>query len=162
MIYIKYTENERFSNTSHTKNHRKLCPQKLQKLSSLNAILCHNLFNFVKVLWRKINSKKTLSKLPFGGKFKDKQNVWIRSWFQKDVLIGQFPSKSVKVFLRKIGWVSIPSKSIKVLWQSCWCRFTDQRTLTKFLMEDFDRVNGPLYLVMIPIAIHLYVYGLVM
>ena len=39
MIYIKYTENERFSNTSHTKNHRKLCPQKPQKLSSLNTIL---------------------------------------------------------------------------------------------------------------------------
>ena len=39
MIYIKYTENERFSNTNHTKNHRKLCPQKKQKLSSLNTIL---------------------------------------------------------------------------------------------------------------------------
>ena len=109
MIYIKYTENERFSNTSHTKNHRKLCPQKPQKLSSLNTILRHNLFKFVKVLRRKISSKKTLSKLHFGGKFKDKQNAWIRSWFQKAVLIGQFPSKYVKVFLRKnrMGFYSL-------------------------------------------------------
>jgi len=52
-------------------------------------------------------------KLPFSVKLKNKRNGWIRSWFRKDVLIGQFPSKSVKVF-RKIGWVSIPSKSIKV------------------------------------------------
>ena len=79
----------------------------------------------VKVFWQKICAKKTLSKiiqfsqsmfdqsfypkLPFSSKFKDKQNSWIRSWFQRDVLIGQFPLKSVKVF-RKIGWVSIPSK----------------------------------------------------
>ena len=34
-------------------------------------------------------------------------------------------------------------------------RTLSKKTLTKFLMEDFDRVNGPLYLVMIPIAIHL-------
>ena len=32
----------------------------------------------------------------------------------KDVFIGHLPSTSVKVF-RKIGWVSIPAKSIKVL-----------------------------------------------
>ena len=32
----------------------------------------------------------------------------------RKVVIDQFPSKSVKVF-RKIGWVSIPSKSFKVL-----------------------------------------------
>ena len=31
----------------------------------------------------------------------------------KNILIGYFPSKSIKVF-RKIGWSSIPSKSIKV------------------------------------------------
>jgi hypothetical protein len=41
-------------------------------------------------------------------------------------------------------------------------RTLSKKTLTKFLMEDFDRVNGPLCLVMIPIAMHLYVYGLVM
>ena len=52
-------------------------------------------------------------KLPFSVKLKNKRNGCIRSWFRKDVLIGQFPSKSIKVF-RKIGWVSIPSKSIKV------------------------------------------------
>jgi len=55
----------------------------------------------------------------------------------KDVLIGQFPSESVKVF-RKIGWVSIPSKSIKVLWQSFWCRFTRSK--------NFDQVfDGKLW-----------------
>ena len=53
-----------------------------------------------------------------------------RSWFRKNVLIGQFPSKSVKDF-RKIGWVSIPSKSIKVLWQSFWCRFTRSKNFVK-------------------------------
>ena len=72
-----------------------------------------------------------------------------RSWFRIDLLIGQLPSKSVKVF-RKIGWVCILSKSINVLWQSFWCRFTwsknfvQEKTLTKFLMENFDCVNGPL------------------
>ena len=35
----------------------------------------------------------------------------------KTILIGQFPSKSIKVF-RKIGWSSIPSKSVKVFDQS--------------------------------------------
>jgi len=34
----------------------------------------------------------------------------------KDILIGQFPSKSVNVF-RKLWWVSIPSKSVKGFWQ---------------------------------------------
>ena len=37
-------------------------------------------------------------KLRYGGNFKHKQNGCIRSWFRKDVLIGQFPSMSVKVF----------------------------------------------------------------
>jgi hypothetical protein len=61
----------------------------------------------------------------------------------KDVLLGQFPSKCIKVFI-KIGWVSIPSKSIRVLWQSFWCSFTrSKKTLTKCLMKNFDRVNGP-------------------
>jgi len=68
-----------------------------------------------------------------------------RFWFPKDVLIGQFPSKSVKVF-RKIGWVSIPSKSIKVLWQRFWCRVTP---LKNFVKENFDQVvdgkNGLLH-----------------
>ena len=87
---------------------------------------------------------KFYPKLPFSIKFKNKQNGWIRSWFRKDVLIGKFPSKSVKVF-RKIGWVSIPSKSIKVFNAG----LHDQRTLlkktvTKFLIENFDHVNRPL------------------
>ena len=54
----------------------------------------------------------------------------------KDVLIGQFPSNSVKVF-RKIGWVSILSKSNKVLWQSFSCRFTRSKN---FVKENFDHV----------------------
>jgi hypothetical protein len=51
-------------------------------------------------------------------------------------LIGQFLSKSIKVF-RKIGWVSIPSKSIKVHWQSFWCRFTRSKN---FVKENLNQV----------------------
>jgi hypothetical protein len=36
--------------------------------------------------------------------------------YSKNVLIGQFPSKSVKVF-RKLWWVSISLKSVKNVWQ---------------------------------------------
>jgi hypothetical protein len=59
-------------------------------------------------------------------------------------LIGQFPSKSVKVS-RKIGWVFIPSKFFDKVFD---VGLQDQRTLskktlTKFLMENFERVNGP-------------------
>ena len=55
----------------------------------------------------------------------------------KTILIGQFPSKSIKVF-KKIGWSSIPSKSVKVFDAG----LHGQKTLTKFLMEKFDCVNG--------------------
>jgi hypothetical protein len=48
----------------------------------------------------------------------------------KTILIGQFPSKSIKVF-RKIGWSSIPSKSVKVFDQSFWCRFTWSKNFDK-------------------------------
>ena len=58
------------------------------------------------------------------------------SWFRTDVLIDQFPLKSVKGF-RKIWRVSIPSKSIKILWQSFWCRFTRSEN---FVKETFDQV----------------------
>ena len=75
---------------------------------------------------------KCLCKLPIGGKFKDKQN----GWFRKEVLVDQFPSKTVEVF-RQIGWVSIPSKSIKILWQSFWCRFTRSKN---FVKENFHQV----------------------
>jgi len=45
---------------------------------------------------------------------------------EKDVLIGQFPSKS-----------------IKVLWQSFWCRFTHSKN---FVKENFDQVfDGKLW-----------------
>jgi hypothetical protein len=46
----------------------------------------------------------------------------------EDVLIGQFPSKFVKGF-RKIGWISIPSKSIKVFDKVFDAGLHDQRTL---------------------------------
>ena len=67
----------------------------------------------------------------------------------KTILIGYFPSKSIKVF-RKIGWSSIPSKFIKVrqiLTKVFDAGLHGQKTLsrkalTKFLMENFDRVNG--------------------
>jgi hypothetical protein len=48
---------------------------------------------------------------------------------------------SIKVF-RKIGWSSIPSKSVKVFDAG----LHGQKTLTKFLMENFDRVNGALHI----------------
>jgi len=106
--------------------------------------------NFVKFIpfTRSKFDQNCYPKLPFRFEFKNKQNGWIRSWFQKDVLIGQCPSKSVKVF-RKIGWVSILSKS-EVLGQNLYSGLHDHRTLskktlTKFLMENFDRVNGPLH-----------------
>jgi hypothetical protein len=57
-----------------------------------------------------IIQESVYTKLPFGGKFKDKQNGWIRSWFRTDELIGQFPSKSVNVFWQ-IGWVFYSVKS---------------------------------------------------
>ena len=46
----------------------------------------------------------------------------------EDILIGQFPSKFVKGF-RKIGWISIPSKSIKVFDKVVNAGLHDQRTL---------------------------------
>jgi hypothetical protein len=56
----------------------------------------------------------------------------------KTILIGYFPSKSIKVF-RKIGWSSIPSKFIKVFDAG----LHGQKTLSKkALTENFDRVNG--------------------
>jgi hypothetical protein len=66
-----------------------------------------------------------------------------RSWFRKNVLIGQFPSKSVKDF-RKIGWVSIPSKFFDKVFDAGLHdhRTLSMKTLAKFLMENFDRVNG--------------------
>jgi hypothetical protein len=56
--------------------------------------------------------------------------------------------RSPSKFLEKIGWVSIPPKSIKVLKKVFDASLQNKRTLskktlTKFLMENFDRVNGP-------------------
>jgi len=99
--------------------------------------------------WRKIGSKKILSKLSrlhdqsFSKVSIPSHHLAVNSktnnryWFRKDVLIGQFPSKSVKVF-RKIGLVFSPSKSIKVLWQSFLSRFTRSK--------NFDQVfDGKLW-----------------
>jgi hypothetical protein len=47
----------------------------------------------------------------------------------------------IKVF-RKIGWSSIPPKSVKVFDAG----LHGQKTLTKFLIENFDRVNGALHI----------------
>ena len=64
----------------------------------------------------------------------------------------QSPSKSVKVS-RKIGWSSIPSKSVQVLWWTLIKVFFDrlhyqslrQKLWPSFLVqENFDIVNGPL------------------
>ena len=56
---------------------------------------------------------------------------------RKDVLIGQFPSKSDNVF-SKLGWVSIPSKFFDKVFDA---GLHDQRKLTNFFMENFDRVK---------------------
>jgi hypothetical protein len=63
----------------------------------------------------------------------------------KTILIGYFPSKSIKVF-RKIGWSSIPSKFIKVR-QSFWPKFLMQVYMVKnFVKESFDKVfDGKLW-----------------
>ena len=53
--------------------------------------------------------------------------VNIISSFQNSMLIGWFPSKSIKVW-RKIGWSSIPSKLVKVFDQ----RFLWPLSLSKF------------------------------
>ena len=67
-------------------------------------------------------------------------------------MIGWFPSKSVKVS-RKIGWSSIPSKSVQVLWWTLIKVFFDrlhyqslrQKLWPSFLVqENFDSVNGTL------------------
>ena len=127
--------------------HHQCFRQKLGK-----SFLTDNLHkeNFIKVIsfMRLKLSHSFYLELPFDNKFKDKQNDWIRSWSRKDVLIGQFPSKSVTVF-RKIGCVSIPPKSVQVHQRSL-TKFLMQVymikglcPLTKFLMANFDRVNGP-------------------
>ena len=61
--------------------------------------------------------------------------VNIISSFQNSILIGWFPSKSIKVW-RKIGWSSIPSKLVKVfdqrfLWPLSLSK-SHQKTLSKF------------------------------
>ena len=59
--------------------------------------------------------------------------------FRKHVLIGQFQSKSINIF-RKIGWISIPSKFFDKVFDA---GLNDQRTLTKFLIENIDHENMP-------------------
>ena len=53
----------------------------------------------------------------------------------KDVMIGQFPSKSIKVF-RKIGWVSIPSKFFDKVFDA-GLHDHYQRTLSKEILNKF-------------------------
>jgi hypothetical protein len=60
--------------------------------------------------------------------------VNIISSFQNSVLIGWFPSKSIKVW-RKIGWSSIPSKLVKVFNQ----RFLWPLSLSKFHQKLWQR-----------------------
>ena len=109
-------------------------------------------------VWLKICSKKTVVKvitftwskfdqsfypnLPFGRHFSHSCDFGYIDLDSKYVLSGEFSSKPVKGS-RKIGWVSISSKSIKVLWQSCWCRFTRPKN---FVKENFDQVfDGKLW-----------------
>ena len=107
--------------------HKKLGPSFWQKIWSKE--------NFVKVIpfTRSNLDQSFYPKLPFGSCiFKKKQTGWIRTWFWKDILIGQFPSKPVKVF-RKIGWVSIPWKYIKVF---------DACLHKDFVKENFDQLSS--------------------
>ena len=76
----------------------------------------------------------------------------IMTLFEFSILIGWFLSKSVKVS-RKIGWSSIPSKSVQVLWWTLIKVFFDrlhyqslrQKLWPSFLVqENFDSVNGTL------------------
>jgi hypothetical protein len=53
----------------------------------------------------------------------------------KDFMIGQFPSKSIKVF-RKIGWVSIPSKFFDKVFDA-GLQDHYQRTLSKQILNKF-------------------------
>ena len=74
----------------------------------------------------------------------------------KDVLIGQIPNKTVKVF-RKIEWVSNMSKFYDNVFYAGLHdhRTLSKKTLTKFLMENFDRVNGHLELADILVSLYL-------
>jgi hypothetical protein len=107
--------------------------------------------------WRKICSTKTLSKLTclhdqslikvfipsYLSAVNSKTNKMAEwSSFRKDVLIGQFPSKSIKIF-RKIWWVSIQPKSIKVLWPSFWsCKLVFSLLI---LTLSLSKIKGNMY-----------------
>jgi hypothetical protein len=56
------------------------------------------------------------------------------SSFQNSILIGWYPSKSIKVW-RRIGWSSIPSKLVKVFDQ----RFLWPLSLSKFNQKLWQR-----------------------
>jgi hypothetical protein len=52
---------------------------------------------------------------------------------------------SYSFYIYQYGWSSIPSKSIKVVDAGLHSQKTlSKKTLTKFLMENFDRVKGAL------------------
>ena len=67
--------------------------------------------------------------------FKLTRNCLHRSWSER-CFDWSIPIKVLQSFW-KIGLVSISSKSIKVLWQSFWCRFTRTKN---FVKENFDQV----------------------
>ena len=81
-------------------------------------------------------------KLPFGRHCSNSCAFVCIALDSKDVLSGQFPSNSIKAF-RKIGWISIPSKFFDNVFDACLHdqRILSKKTLTKFLMDNFDRVN---------------------
>jgi len=121
--------------------------------------------NLVKGFWRKFTQRKTLSnvsgfhdqsvlkfyqcfylKLPLGSKFKDKQNdskkmfdwsipIKVHRSFQKNRMGFLFRQirQSQSTFFDKVFDAGLHDQ--KTLWKE---------TLTKFLMENFDRVNGPI------------------